>query len=111
MSATTVPINPVPKICCSTGAKNRLVPHCPELAAGLPTPPLTAEMVSGQGIDVLNGHAQVVESDGHDVTQPCVLAAWLALKTALSQGCRFAIMTDGSPTCGARMYITGHLAG
>ncbi|MCF8579309.1 DUF523 domain-containing protein [Enterobacter ludwigii] len=37
-----------------------------------------------------------------DVTQPCVLAAWLALKTAQSQGCRFAIMTDGSPTCGSQ---------
>lgn len=111
MSATTVPINPVPKICCSTGAKNRLVPYCAELAAGLPTPPLTAEMVSGQGIYVLNGHAQVVESDGHDVTQPCVLAALLALKTAQSQGCRFAIMTDGSPTYGSQNVYDGASSG
>ena len=51
---------------------------------------------------MLNGHAQVVESDGRDVTHPYVLAAWLALKTAQSQGCRFAIMTDGSPTCGSQ---------
>ncbi|MHA1057135.1 2-thiouracil desulfurase family protein [Enterobacter mori] len=60
---------------------------------------------------MLNGHAQVVESDGHDVTQPCVLAAWLALKTAQSQGCRFAIMTDGSPTCGSQNVYDGASSG
>ncbi|WP_393948741.1 DUF523 domain-containing protein [Kluyvera intermedia] len=91
--------------------EGRLVTHCPELAAGLPTPRLSAEMVSGQGIDVLNGHAQVVESDGRDVTQPYVLAAWLALKTAQSQGCRFAIMTDGSPTCGSQNVYDGAFIG
>jgi uncharacterized protein YbbK (DUF523 family) len=51
--------------------EGRLVTHCPELAAGLSTPPLSAERVSGQGIDVLNGHAQVLESDGRDCTRLC----------------------------------------
>ena len=62
--------------------EDRLVIHCPELAAGLETPRLSAEMINGQGIDVLNGRARVVESDGRNVTQPYVLAAWLALQTA-----------------------------
>lgn len=87
--------------------EGRLVTHCPELAAGLPTPRLSAEMVSGQGIDVLNGRAKMRESDGRDVTQPYVLAAWLALQTAQQHGCRFAIMTDGSPTCGSQTVYSG----
>lgn len=87
--------------------EGRLVTHCPELAAGLPTPRLSAEIVSGQGIDVLNGRAKMHESDGRDVTQPYVLAAWLALQTAQQHGCRFAIMTDGSPTCGSQTVYSG----
>lgn len=91
--------------------EGRLVIHCPELAAGLETPRLSAEMVNGHGIDVLNGRAQVMESDGQDVTQPYVLAAWLALKTAQSHGCRFAILTDGSPTCGSQNVYNGAFSG
>lgn len=91
--------------------EGRLVTHCPELAAGLVTPRLSAEMVHGQGNEVLSGRAQVVESDGRDVTQPYVLAAWLALKAAQSHGCRFAIMTDGSPTCGSQHVYDGAFSG
>lgn len=91
--------------------EGRLVIHCPELAAGLETPRLSAEMINGQGIDVLNGRAQVVDSDGQDVTQPYVLAAWLALKTAQSNDCRFAILTDGSPTCGSQNVYNGAFSG
>lgn len=91
--------------------EGRLVTHCPELAAGLETPRLSAEMVNGQGIEVLSGRAQVVESDGRDVTQPYVLAAWLALKAAQSHGCRFAILTDGSPTCGSQNVYNGAFSG
>jgi len=91
--------------------EGRLVTHCPELAAGLATPRLSAEMVNGQGIDMLNGRAQMMESDGRDVTQSYVLAAWLALQTAQSHGCRFAIMTDGSPTCGSQNVYDGSFSG
>ena len=91
--------------------EDRLVIHCPELAAGLETPRLSAEMVNGQGNDVLNGCAQMVENDGRNVTQPYVLAAWLALKTAQSHGCRFAILTDGSPTCGSQNVYDGAFSG
>ena len=91
--------------------EGRLVIHCPELAAGLETPRLSAEMINGQGNDVLNGRAQMVENDGRNVTQPYVLAAWLALKTAQSHGCRFAILTDGSPTCGSQNVHDGSFRG
>nr|WP_198924491.1 2-thiouracil desulfurase family protein [Enterobacter kobei] len=49
--------------------------------------------------------------EGRLVTHCPELAAWLALKTAQSQGCRFAIMTDGSPTCGSQNVYDGASSG
>ena len=80
----------------------RLVIHCPELAAGLPVPRLPAEILHAQGADVMQDRARIVESDGQDVTPHYQLAAWLALRTAQEAGCKAALLTDGSPTCGLK---------
>lgn len=87
--------------------EGRLVIHCPELAAGLPTPRLPAEIVDGEGRDVLNAQARIFENDGSDVTARYQLAGWLALRTALDAGCRAALLTDGSPTCGSLTIYDG----
>lgn len=92
-------------------AEGRLVIHCPELAAGLPTPRLPAELSGGSGEAALQGRAVILESDGKDVTEPYLLAAWLALQTARENNCLFAILTDGSPTCGSQKIYDGHFAG
>ncbi|HEY3984005.1 DUF523 domain-containing protein [Cedecea sp.] len=91
--------------------EGRLVIHCPELAAGLPTPRLPAELSGGDGEAAFLGHAAILESDGKDVTESYLLAAWLALQTAQENNCRFAILTDGSPTCGSQKIYDGHFAG
>jgi uncharacterized protein YbbK (DUF523 family) len=91
--------------------EGRLIVHCPELAAGLVTPRLPAELSGGQGADAFTGQAQIRETDGSDVTPHYLLAAWLALKTAQENHCRFAIMTDGSPTCGSRRIYDGTFQG
>ena len=77
----------------------RLVIHCPELAAGLPTPRLPAEILGGTGGDVLAGRARIVES------------AWLALSAAREAGCQAALLTDGSPTCGSQFVYDGSFRG
>jgi uncharacterized protein YbbK (DUF523 family) len=87
--------------------EERLVIHCPELAAGLPTPRLPAEIVCGEGTDVLAGQARIVENDGSDVTDQYQLAGWLALRTARENGCGAALLTDGSPTCGSLTIYDG----
>ncbi|STW70181.1 Purine nucleoside phosphorylase [Klebsiella pneumoniae] len=89
----------------------RLVIHCPELAAGLPTPRLPAEILGGTGGDVLAGRARIVESDGRDVTEHYQLAAWLALSAAREAGCQAALLTDGSPTCGSQFVYDGSFRG
>ncbi|RRE70603.1 DUF523 domain-containing protein [Klebsiella pneumoniae] len=92
-------------------AGGRLVIHCPELAAGLPTPRLPAEILGGTGGDVLAGRARIVESDGRDVTEHYQLAAWLALSAAREAGCQAALLTDGSPTCGSQFVYDGSFRG
>ncbi len=91
--------------------EQRLVMHCPELAAGLPVPRLPAEIVGGNGADVMRGAARIVESDGQDVTGHYQLAAWLALRAAQDAGCVAALLTDGSPTCGSEMIYDGSFSG
>ncbi len=91
--------------------EQRLVIHCPELAAGMVTPRLPAEIVGGDGAAALTGASRILESDGSDATQPYLLAAWLALKAAQENGCRFALLTDGSPTCGSQKVYDGYFRG
>ena len=89
----------------------RLVIHCPELATGLSTPRLPAELVGGDGEAALRGEAQILESNGCDVTPHYLLAAWLALRTAQQNGCKYALMTDVSPTCGSDTRYDGTFSG
>jgi len=91
--------------------EDRLVIHCPELAAGLPVPRLPAEIADANGDEVMAGKARILESDGNDVTPHYQLAAWLALRAALDGGCRAALLTDGSPTCGSQLIYDGSFSG
>ena len=88
--------------------EGRLVPLCPEVAAGFPTPRAPAEIEPGSlGADVLDGKARVYEDNGKDVTAAFVRGAQLALETAQKAGCKFALLTDGSPSCGATYQYSG----
>lgn len=86
----------------------RLVAFCPEMAAGFPAPRPSAEIEPGHdGADVLAGTARVVEDTGNDVTDAMVRGARAALRIAQEQGCDFALLTDGSPTCGTTFIYDG----
>jgi uncharacterized protein YbbK (DUF523 family) len=91
--------------------EKRLVVHCPELAAGLITPRPPAEIVAGNGHDVMQGNARIVENTGQDVTAHYQLAAWLALETAQREQCCAALLTDSSPTCGSQVIYDGTFSG
>ncbi|WNP36752.1 DUF523 domain-containing protein [Enterobacter kobei] len=91
--------------------ERRLVIHCPELAAGLPTPRSPAEIVFADGKDVMRKQARIIENTGSDVTAHYQLAAWLALRTAQESGCTAALLTDGSPTCGSQFIYDGSFNG
>ncbi|CAN0645343.1 Purine nucleoside phosphorylase [Burkholderia cepacia] len=85
--------------------EGRLVPVCPELAGGFSVPRPPAEIAGGaSGQQVLSGAARIVDVNGTDVTAPFVAGAQTALALARTHGCRFAILADGSPSCGS-MFI------
>ncbi|WP_312480712.1 DUF523 domain-containing protein [Kosakonia cowanii] len=91
--------------------EQRLVIHCPELAAGLPIPRSPAEIVFADGKDVMRERARIIENTGNDVTEHYQLAAWLALRTAQESGCTAALLTDGSPSCGSQFIYDGSFSG
>ena len=92
--------------------EGRLVPVCPEVMAGFPTPRPPAEIEpGGEGALVLRGRARVLEDGGRDVTDLFLAGARLALQTAKDEGCRFAILTDGSPSCGSTFIYDGTFEG
>lgn len=92
--------------------EQRLVVFCPELAAGFPTPRPSAEIIPSHSRNaVIASGARVVEDTGSDVTEQYVLGAWLALEMAQQHHCRFALLTDGSPSCGSRTIYTGDFNG
>lgn len=91
--------------------EQRLVIHCPELAAGLPIPRPPAEIVSADDQDVVQTQIRIHEITGQDVTEHYQLAAWLALRTAQESGCTAALLTDGSPTCGSQFIYDGSFSG
>ena len=90
--------------------EQRLVIHCPELAAGLPVPRPPAEIMSADGKNVMLGQARIMENTGQDVTAHYQLA-WLALRAAQASGCSAALLTDGSPTCGSEFIYDGSFRG
>ncbi len=92
--------------------EGRLVTICPEMSAGMPVPRPPAEIAGGaDGEDVLGGMARVVEITGHDVTDEFVQAARNALALASETGCRYALLIDGSPSCGSGFVYDGTFSG
>jgi uncharacterized protein YbbK (DUF523 family) len=92
-------------------AEGRLVPLCPETAAGLPVPRPPAEIIGGDGADVLRGGAYVGDSTGADVTAAFLRGARAVLTVALGQGVRAAVLKDGSPSCGSSYIYDGSFRG
>jgi len=93
-------------------AEGRVVAACPEVMAGLPIPRPPAEIAAAQsGAAVLRGTARIIEADGSDVSDKYIHGAQTALELALAHGCRFALLTDGSPSCGVTFIYDGTFEG
>ena len=85
--------------------EGRAVLVCPEVDGGLGTPRPPAEIVGGDGADVLAGRARVVTHQGADVTDAYVKGAERALAAAQRAGATSAILKARSPSCGVgRIY-------
>jgi uncharacterized protein YbbK (DUF523 family) len=81
-------------------SENRLVSFCPEVAGGLPTPRVAAEIDHGDGYDVLQQRAQVTDHAGQNVSAAFIKGAKLALDICRQQNITIAILSARSPSCG-----------
>ena len=88
-----------------------LMPVCPELLGGLAVPRKPAEIVGGDGADVLAGHARVLTIDGEDVTAAFIEGARRARDLAEREGCAFAVLKENSPSCGTHRIADGTFSG
>ena len=81
--------------------KYNLIPVCPEVLGGLPTPRTPSERVG----------ERVVMKDGRDVTDNFMKGAREALKICEAFGCKRAILKERSPSCGRGMIYDGSFTG
>ena len=77
------------------------VTACPEQLGGLPTPRIPSERVGNR----------VVNREGADVTAEFKAGAEAALRIALENGCRTAILKSRSPSCGKGCIYNGLFTG
>lgn len=83
------------------------IPVCPEQLGGLPTPRSAAEIVGGDGHDVLAGKARVCNTIGEDVTEQFVRGTEAVAKLARLCGAEVAILQERSPSCGTSKVYDG----
>jgi uncharacterized protein YbbK (DUF523 family) len=84
----------------------RTVPFCPE-DAGLGTPRSMPDLHGGDGFDVLEGRARVLDPDGTDMTAGMIAGAEQMLAAARAADVHLAILTDMSGACGTQVISDG----
>jgi uncharacterized protein YbbK (DUF523 family) len=95
----------------ASAAQGGILPLCPEVVGGLPTPRPSAEIQGGDGWDVLQGQAQVVNIEGKDVTAEFLAGAQEALRVAQRYDIKEAILKAHSPSCGVGQVYDGSFSG
>ncbi len=84
-----------------------LFPVCAEVMGGLPVPRVPSEIVGGDGYDVLDGKAKVLNMDGVDVTPQFLKGAYEVLNIAKSVHAEEALLIEKSPSCGCGRIFDG----
>ena len=83
------------------GAKYELVPFCPEIYGGLPTPRIPSERIGDR----------VVMKNGTDVTENYNKGAAEALRIAELMGIKKALLKERSPSCAKSEIYDGSFTG
>ena len=81
--------------------KYRLIPVCPEVDGGLPTPRTPSERIG----------EKVLMRDGRDVTENYRRGAEKTLEAALLSGAKAALLKSRSPSCGKGKIYDGSFSG
>lgn len=81
-------------------------PFCPE-EIGLGTPRGWPDIHGGDGMDVLDGDARVLDQDGNDQTQGMITGAEAMTRFARQEQIDFAILMDMSGACATQVISDG----
>lgn len=92
-------------------ARGNALAVCPEVFGHMAIPRPACEIVGGDGNDVLNGNARVVDADGNDYTQQFIDAAQKTLLLLQRNGITKVVLKSGSPSCGAGTIYSGKFDG
>ncbi len=79
-------------------AREDVLPICPEQLGGLTTPRDPSELFNGDGFDVLDGNAKVINIYGIDNTKAFINGAYVALNKIISNNIRLCFLKDKSPS-------------
>ena len=91
--------------------EDRLMPFCPEVAGGLETPRPPAEIINGNGRDVLNEKYCILNIKNNDVTSNFLLGAFQAFDLIKQKNIKIAILKSRSPSCGIGQIYDGSFTG
>jgi uncharacterized protein YbbK (DUF523 family) len=91
--------------------ENKAIAVCPELLGGFSTPREPAEIIGGNGEDVLAGTAKVVDRSGTDVTDMYLKGAYITLAKAQEVSATLIVLKENSPSCGSTMIYNGEFKG
>ncbi|WP_077048769.1 DUF523 domain-containing protein [Pseudomonas sp. KK4] len=91
--------------------EGRVVPLCPEVVGGLPTPRAAAEIAGGQGSEVLEGKVSVITTEGEDVSAQFLSGARQALELVQKHDIHIAVLKANSPSCGNLLTYDGTFTG
>ena len=84
-----------------------IIPICPEVLGGCPTPRETAEICGGTGAEVLDGICKVKTKSSEDVTDKFITGAKEVLAIAKAQDVKKAVLKANSPSCGCGKIYNG----
>ena len=90
-----------PETLAKLKAKYNLIPVCPEIYGGLPTPRVGSERVGDR----------VLMKDGTDVTENFKRGAEVTLEFARLFECTTALLKEKSPSCGKGLIYDGSFTG
>ncbi len=78
-----------------------VIPVCPEVSGGLPTPRIPSERKDNR----------VLMRDGNDVTESFLRGAREAYRLYMENDCIFAVLKERSPSCGKGKIYDGSFSG
>lgn len=92
-------------LCQNRLVDNIYIPVCPEQLGGLATPREAADIIGGDGHDVLAGNAKVLTKRGQDVTEAFIKGAKQVLIIASEQQVDGILLKARSPSCAVKGKI------